>query len=81
MRIIRKQSNKILSQQKLHHNASKHPKMYFFMVEDVWFILEIKNHKQRVNKEQTLLARANKRVNVYLSSLMMKVPDHVYVLG
>jgi hypothetical protein len=23
----------------------------------------------------------DKRVNVYLSSLMMKVPDHVYVLG
>jgi hypothetical protein len=23
----------------------------------------------------------NKKVNVYLSSLMMKVPDHVYVLG
>jgi hypothetical protein len=22
-----------------------------------------------------------KKVNVYLSSLMMKVPDHVYVLG
>jgi hypothetical protein len=24
---------------------------------------------------------AVKKVNVYLSSLMMKVPDHVYVLG
>jgi hypothetical protein len=23
----------------------------------------------------------DKKVNVYLSSLMMKVPDHVYVLG
>jgi hypothetical protein len=23
----------------------------------------------------------NEKVNVYLSSLMMKVPDHVYVLG
>jgi hypothetical protein len=22
-----------------------------------------------------------KKVNIYLSSLMMKVPDHVYVLG
>jgi hypothetical protein len=22
-----------------------------------------------------------KKVNVYLSSLMMKVPDHIYVLG
>jgi hypothetical protein len=24
---------------------------------------------------------SQKKVNVYLSSLMMKVPDHVYVLG
>jgi hypothetical protein len=25
--------------------------------------------------------RTQNKVNVYLSSLMMKVPDHVYVLG
>jgi hypothetical protein len=30
--------------------------------------------KKRKNAER------NKKVNVYLSSLMMKVPDHVYVL-
>jgi hypothetical protein len=34
------------------------------------FVLENKKVKKKKNK-----------VNVYLSSLMMKVPDHVYVLG
>jgi hypothetical protein len=27
------------------------------------------------------LLTSTKKVNVYLSSLMMKVPDHVYILG
>jgi hypothetical protein len=36
---------------------------------------DIDADKKRKNAER------NKKVNVYLSSLMMKVPDHVYVLG
>jgi hypothetical protein len=31
--------------------------------------------------KQTDIKIAFKKVNVYLSSLMTKVPDHVYVLG
>jgi hypothetical protein len=31
--------------------------------------------------KETLIRKHFKKVNVYLSSLMMKVPDHVYVLG
>jgi len=65
MRIIRQQSNKIFSQQKLHRNVNKDPKMYLLILEAVWFISEIKNHKQRVNKEHTLLARANKKKKVW----------------
>jgi hypothetical protein len=32
------------------------------------------------HKKTTVLTEAFKKVNVYLSSLMMKEPDHVYVL-
>jgi hypothetical protein len=37
--------------------------------------------KETLHQISNLLGTMKKEVNVYLSSLMMKVPDHVYVLG
>jgi hypothetical protein len=34
-----------------------------------------------VRRDASRHFRGGKKRNVYLSSLMMKVPDHVYVLG
>jgi hypothetical protein len=35
----------------------------------------------QVKKGLKITIKAIKKVNVYLPSLMMKVPDHLYVLG
>jgi hypothetical protein len=34
-----------------------------------------------VGRGKKIKKKKNKQTNIYLSSLMMKVPDHVYVLG
>jgi hypothetical protein len=44
-------------------------------------ISERKNKwKENESREEELRSNNRKKVNVYLSSLMMKVPDHVHVL-
>jgi hypothetical protein len=58
---------------------------YYFSTVEYWTVF-IHSHITRTNmsvKETLCNARQlvnKKKVNVYLSSLMMKVPDHVYVL-
>jgi len=84
MRIIRQQSNKIFSQQKLHHNVNKHPKIYLIILATVWFISEIRNRKQGVSKKQTLLARANKKkkdwdIQCYQTAGQRKLTRFMYV--
>jgi hypothetical protein len=40
-----------------------------------------KGYQKKDNKRWKIMRRNMEKVNIYLSSLMMKVPDHVYVLG
>jgi hypothetical protein len=47
-----------------------------------WRLLRDKlNNKVDISDAGVCVYSKEKKVNVYLSSLMMKVPDHVYVLG